>query len=239
VTAPAAAATDLPAEGELHVWSVELDAEPAVVRRAAALLSTQEREHAQRLLRGRERFVVRRAAVRAILAGYAGVEPDAVAFAHGPRGKPAVAGVEFSSTSSAGRALVAVGASPVGIDLELRRGAEWQPMPERRYLAAGERAALEGLPPSQRNRRAALAWVAKEAIAKALGVGFFALPPDEISLSGDPEAPAVALGGGWREHAPEPPLVGAIDAGSDAVAAAAVLGPCEGVWELRFDPASL
>jgi len=81
-------------------------------RRGGGGLSADERTRAARFhfARDRARFLRRRAALRHLLAGYAGREPHALVFAQGAHGKPALpaTGLEFSLSHSGGYAVLAV-----------------------------------------------------------------------------------------------------------------------------------
>lgn len=78
----------LPA-GAVHVWRADL---AAADERLADLLCAQERERAARLLSDRDRLLWTRArgVLRALLGRYLGLEPGALRFAVGERGKPAL-----------------------------------------------------------------------------------------------------------------------------------------------------
>src|SRR5436190_8138143 len=76
--------------GEIWVWIASLDLEGEPAERLSRLLSDDEQERAARFHMRRDavRFRVHRAALRTILAECLGVEPRAVDFRYGPRGKP-------------------------------------------------------------------------------------------------------------------------------------------------------
>ena len=112
--------------GDVEVWSIPLDRAEQDVDALATLLAPDERARAERFVfpRDRRRFVVARAGLRAILGRYLAQEPERVAFAYGPRGKPSVPGVEFNLTHANELALCAVARRTVGVDLEWRRPIE-------------------------------------------------------------------------------------------------------------------
>src|SRR4051812_3668934 len=75
---------------DVHLWRLQLDQAEPLVAWLAEMLSDDERERAARAATaaaGRH-FVVARAALRTVLASYLRVEPRALAFAYGSRGKP-------------------------------------------------------------------------------------------------------------------------------------------------------
>jgi 4'-phosphopantetheinyl transferase len=179
----------------IDVWDIALDVPPPGADR---LLDAGERARAARFAfeRDRGRFVAGRAALRAVLAGYLGADPAALAFTLGPHGKPALlGGPTFSFSNSQGRALCAVGRGrEVGVDLEALR-----PVPDaagiaRSVLTAEEQAAWQAA--GGGDRAFLRLWTRKEAALKALGLGLAAL---DGAL---PPAPSPALhdlevGGGY------------------------------------------
>ena len=134
--------------GEVHAWCVDLDAAGADGGAEATGLSADERARAARFhfARDRVRFLRGRAALRHLLAGYAGLEARALVFAQGAHGKPALpgTGLEFNLSHSGGCAVLAVTRGRrVGVDVE-RIQAE---RATRRWRAASSR------PPRRRRWR--------------------------------------------------------------------------------------
>jgi len=176
--------------GEVHVLSVDLDAEPEPF---LALLSEPERERAARFHFDihRRRYVVAHGSLRRILADELGVDPDGLAFSEGERGKPGLpahADLEFNLSHSASCALVALTrAAPVGVDVEERRPIEHAVTIARRYFSPAEIVAFDALPEPERIPAFYRCWTRKEAYLKATGeglslplVGFdVTLAPDE------------------------------------------------------------
>ena len=101
----------------------------------------------------RSRFIARRAALSAILAGYAG--------------RP----VCFNSSDSGDVGVVAVAARPVGVDIEIDTARRQAERIAERMFAADERTALDALRGDARRRLFHRCWVAKEAYAKGRGQG--------------------------------------------------------------------
>jgi 4'-phosphopantetheinyl transferase len=115
-----------------------------------------------------------RAALRQVLACYAGPPPRSLALEYGQFGKPSLRGhaLHFNLSHSGSRALIGVSRAPLGVDLE------WTGQPglvidELLPLVcnAAEEDVLLAMP--ERQRRAAFfqLWTQKEAYCKALGVG--------------------------------------------------------------------
>jgi 4'-phosphopantetheinyl transferase len=116
-----------------------------------------------------------RAALRRILARYAGGDPDALGFASGVRGKPRLLGhdLQFSYSRSGSCALVAVSASglQVGVDVERVKAGRAVDRIARRRFAREEAAALAHARPGARDIAFHRCWTGKEAYAKGIGAG--------------------------------------------------------------------
>jgi len=168
-----------PAPDEIHVWRIDLAADPTSPG-GAPVLSPDERERAGRLLceHKRAQFIAGRSALRRLLGHYLGVAPQALAFRYGPHGKPGLptgashGSLTFNFSNSRDLALLAVAAArEVGIDIEYRhRGISVAPL-ARHILSVHEAAAFQGLPPQRHKQALLAAWTRKEAYVKALGVG--------------------------------------------------------------------
>jgi 4'-phosphopantetheinyl transferase len=164
------------------LWRIALD-RPAPG--AAALLSEDERARAARYAfeRDRARFVAGRAALRTLLAAYAGRPAQALTFALGAHGKPSLpGGPPFSFSNSQGAALCAVGGGrELGVDLERLRDVPDAAAVARSAFTPAELAAWRA---AGGDGRAAFLriWTRKEAVLKALGLG----------LGADPAADAAA-----------------------------------------------
>src|SRR5262249_17462285 len=152
---------------------------------AAALLDDDERGRARRLLlpQSARRFILSRAALRAVLAAQLGVAPRDVALSGGAAGKPELAAhgeragagraapsLRFNLSHSGDLALVALARDrEVGVDVEQRR-----PLPDlerlaRRVLAPEEVADFLGLPEADKEAALLRCWTRKEALVKAAG----------------------------------------------------------------------
>jgi len=215
-----------PATGDVHVWRVDLDrSAPALLARGATL-SPQEQARVDRFhfMVDRRRWVAAHLALRLILAKYTDTAPERLCFAHGPQGKPTIAGAggdwHFNLSHSRALALIAVTRlGPIGVDVEWRRPET--PILEiaRRVCAPGELATLCALPPAQRVEAFYTCWTRKEALIKAEGSGMMAPlhrfevsldpdhPPRVLQVHGDREAAA-----GWqvRDLHPGPGCAGAL-----------------------------
>jgi 4'-phosphopantetheinyl transferase len=198
--------------GEIHLWVVALDAEPAVVESLARSLAAEELERAHRFRfdRHRRQYMVGRGALRALLGGYLGLSPGEVRFSYGPRGKPflaaspataaassaaeppspaAAGGLFFNLSNSHELALVGfLRGAEIGVDVEFLK-----PMPDleqiaERFFSASERTAIRQLPEDQKREGFFNCWTRKEAYLKAVGEGL-AAPLDSFDVTLIPGEP--------------------------------------------------
>ncbi len=162
-------------EAEVEVWRVALEPPHDIVERLKTLLADDELAKAARyhFERDRRRSIVRRAALRCILAGHLGAAAAELQFAYGPQGKPSLAApqasIPFNLSHSGELALVAVGRQPLGVDLERSREVADADLVARRFFTPNEleiqRAASDG------NQVFLQHWTRKEAVIKAVGKG--------------------------------------------------------------------
>jgi len=203
----------------VDLWVVDLD------RWVAAATATggptdQDRARAGRLAdpTAARRLLARRSLTRSLLAGALGVDPAGLVIDRRcptcggtDHGRPVVRGtpVEFSVSSSAQIAAVAVSGAPVGVDVELvRRGIV--PLP--RALSDRERDELGALPDGRQGEEFLRLWTAKEAVLKASGQDL-ADDPSRIDVAGLLTAGSVTVASAGRtwvvRHPVPPPALGA------------------------------
>lgn len=154
-------------------WAVLDDRDPDSYE---ALLSTDERDRAALLHRGRARFIVARGLLRTLLGEFLHADPAAVEFAYGERGKPrlAGAGTDLRFNLSHSEDLVALAFCrdrEIGIDVEVVRADRSVEGIARRYLPPDTVSEIEGYPEAQRTEAFYRAWVRQEAYAKGRGAG--------------------------------------------------------------------
>lgn len=185
--------------GDVHAWLVDLDSWPA----GLTVLATGERDQAASYLRPQDgvRFAAGRAAVRVILSGYLGCEPERLRFAPDGRGRPRLVShhLQFSLGRSGQVALLAVSGDPVGADLELvRPRAGLADLVTARFAAAEAACVAAGCAGSP-TRSFYRHWVAKEAYGKATGRGLAVLRDTELECG---PAPVIRFRGtseaGWK-----------------------------------------
>jgi 4'-phosphopantetheinyl transferase len=182
---------------------MELDLDDAACTRFAAMLSPEERRHAERLHfpRDRRRYTVRRGRLRELLARRLDCVPREVPITCNAFGKPRVEGVEvrFNLSHSRGLALFAFTRGlEIGCDVEWQDGRVASMEIAERFFSRREFTLLRSLPESQRTEGFFNCWTRKEAFVKARGGGL-SLPLDAFAVSLAPGDPAEFLhgGSGW------------------------------------------
>ncbi len=164
----------------LHV--VELRAEESSLAALACELSEDERVRADRfsMPEGRRRFVVGRAMLRRLLAERLGIGAAAIRLAEGAHGKPHLVAdtnctklaLEFNLSHTGDLALIAIGPTEVGVDVEsLHRRVDTMAV-VRRFFSETERGGFEARPDgNERDQLFFRVWTRKEALVKAVGRG--------------------------------------------------------------------
>jgi 4'-phosphopantetheinyl transferase len=167
---------------EVHLWRAPTALPREAIARLWGALDVDEERRALRLPKGavRNAFVATRAALRLVLAGYAGIDAGGVALRYGPHGKPYLVTdgtdrqLDFSVSHSGEISLIAVAtAREIGIDAELERPRRRARRVAQRVFRAGTADLLARLSPAEHDAAFAAAWTQREAYAKALGVGVF------------------------------------------------------------------
>lgn len=187
--------------GAVHVWRASLHQSPSQIERFRETLDDDEGSRADRFYfsRDRERFIVARGILRAILGRYLDRAPESLSFSYSTHGKLALASepgadaIRFNLSHSHGMALYAVTrGGEVGVDLELIRcDLEAEQIAER-FFSHSEIVALRALPPGVRKYAFFLCWTRKEAYIKARGDGL-SMPLDQFDVSLIPGEPAALL----------------------------------------------
>jgi 4'-phosphopantetheinyl transferase len=197
----------------IHVWAFSLEGEPELVERCRAILTSDERQRADRFVfaRDRTRHTIAHGVLRHLLGRYCDITPESLCFEASAAGKPALTGplparaatIHFNLTHSADRALLGVSAGrELGIDLEKVRADIEAHAISRHYFFGSERDAIaaSATPDTTFFRY----WVAKEAVLKAQGIGL-GFPLDHFQVAFVPGEDAatvhsldpVALSGDW------------------------------------------
>ena len=227
-------------EREIHVWRARLDPASVSIPAFRKTLTPDELARAERYRfpNGRDRFVICRAALRAILGLYLRVHPGHLRFSANSYGKPVLAGVHRSSalrfnvSHSGDLALLAVGcAREVGVDLErLRPGRAGERMRlAERFFSPAEAAGLRALPEDERDDAFLVCWTRKEAYIKAVGRGL-SLPLSMFEVTVSPKAAAALQRTAWNPQDASRWLLRDLNPGPGYVGTIAVEG---GGWRLR------
>jgi 4'-phosphopantetheinyl transferase len=215
---------------QVHLWIVRLEASEDNFARSLACLSPEETVRAKRFHfdKHRRAFVLGRAALRELLAGYLGGEAGAPQFVYGPQGKPSLAPaftsdvypLRFNVSNSGGFAAYAFTLGcEIGVDIEQHRTLHDLEHIARRFFSPEESAELLELPAAEKIAAFFHCWSRKEAYIKAMGGGL-SIPLDSFRMTLQPGVAArmVSLGGsadaaeGWTLHDfdPAPDYAGAI-----------------------------
>jgi len=165
-------------EGEVHLWKVELDRDPAVISLLYDLLSDDEQQRADRYVfaRDRQHFIAGRASLRKIIGGYLGIAPERVGFSTLRFGKPFLeaddGGLRFNVSHSNGIAAIAVSLNrEVGVDIEfVDRNFDVAGVAPNVFSSA-EVSRISSLPVDLQAETFFSGWTRKEAFLKAMGDG--------------------------------------------------------------------
>ena len=185
----------LPGPGSAVALLADTLAGASWARRRGELLSLIERERAARFVFPGlgETWTAARVLLREVLGRVTLTPAQEVPIRIGEYGKPMTEGVEFSLAHTGSLVLIGVGDLPLGVDVEK--------VPEKRVveqvgtsLHPGEVAELSALPEEERPKAFARAWVRKEAMCKALGVGLSrGISRDYVSTGVAPGDPVAGL----------------------------------------------
>ncbi|NNF11642.1 MAG: 4'-phosphopantetheinyl transferase superfamily protein [Gemmatimonadetes bacterium] len=197
----------LPEDEVVDVWILDLTAPWCDALADRNITSGADRARADRMATDtlRRRLLVRRSAMRCVLAHYLGRGAEAVEIVTAPGGKPVLVPVDgatfpFSVGHSGDLYGVAVGTSKsIGFDIERRRRVPRAEGIASRWFDAAEGRALDGLEGEDLEREFMRIWTAKEALAKRHGAGL------RLMMRGDTEVldtEAAASGGRLRWLSP-------------------------------------
>jgi 4'-phosphopantetheinyl transferase len=182
-------------DDEVHLWQVDLETAADGYATWTQILSTDERERADRFHfdRDRQRFTATRAILRTLLAAYLAadrnaVEPGKLVFRYSAKEKPSLdgehsGGVEFNLSHSGTMALLAfTRGRALGVDVEQVREQADRDAIARRFFSEYEQKELAALPAAERCAGFFRCWTRKEAYIKATGDGL-SLPLHQFDVS--------------------------------------------------------
>jgi 4'-phosphopantetheinyl transferase len=140
----------------------------------------QERVDRYRFEHLQRRAVVRRGRLRQLVGGYAGIEPSAVRFGYGDKGKPFLKGdpacgaeaLQFNLSDSEDLAVFAFARGiEIGADVEMLRSMPDADSIAVSFFADAERDVLADVSAEEKSRAFFNCWTRKEAYIKAIGEG--------------------------------------------------------------------
>jgi len=175
-------------EGEVHLWRRSLEPSSPTMEACFALLSSEEREKAQRyrIERPRSDYILTRGTLRSLLAGYLQRQPQGLTFDYTTYGKPFLTNhreLQFNVSHTDGLALLAfVRDREIGVDVEkIRVQTEALKLAER-FFSERERDDLRSLQGNELHAAFFRCWTRKEAYIKAKGDGL-SLPLHQFDVS--------------------------------------------------------
>lgn len=178
-------------DAEVHIWQANLALSPSDCQQFAQTLSADEQARAGRLRfqRDRDRFIVSRGTLRALLGRYLEVSPERIRFNYSDKGKPALAhefagsGLEFNLSHSEDLMVCAIARQqPIGIDLEYLRPVADLANLTQRFFSPQEHAAIHTFAGDRCLQSFFQHWTCKEAVLKAAGGGLMSLSAIEVCL---------------------------------------------------------
>ncbi len=172
----AAAPVPLPSPVDgVSLWWCALAAPPERMQVLESWLSAAEVARADRfgMPALRDRYVVGRASLRAVLGALLAMAPQAVAIVRGERGRPRLERdptLDFNVSHTAGVALIgATRTARIGVDVERLDRAINVPGIARKFLTDAERRSLADVDADSARERVLRLWTCKEAMSKATG----------------------------------------------------------------------
>jgi len=188
-------------EQTVHIWQVRLDAPEGLLRHLASVLAAEEQARAARFhfQPDRRQFIIVRAVLRLLLAGYLGQSAPAVTLGYTQFGKPFLLrpdgesknAITFNVSHSHEVALLAFArGARIGVDVERVRPELAGTHIAERFFSPREVAALRALPAAGQPAAFFRGWTRKEAFVKARGEGLsLPLRNFDVSLAaGEPAA---------------------------------------------------
>lgn len=159
----------------IHIWQIDINEHLPHINKLQSVLTPDEITRANKYLRStnRDKFIISRGSLRYILSGYLKCPPASIRFKLTKSSKPeidnpSVSNFHFNLSDSADRVLVAIAASPVGIDVEMINPKFSYQSILNNNFSLHEAAYINS---NDNFKRFFLLWTRKEAILKATGIG--------------------------------------------------------------------
>lgn len=191
-------------EHVVDVWKASLERNPSELDGLRQTLAPDEQKRADRFRfeKHRDRFIVGRGVLRAILGRYLDRRPNQLRFQYTLHGKPMLPAeseiLSFNLSHSHDLVLYAVTQGrEIGIDLEfIRKNINLLGI-AKRFFSPQEYSQLQAIPKSSQLQTFFECWTRKEAFIKAKGDGF-SLPLHQFDVSIGPDKPAALLRTEWN-----------------------------------------
>jgi len=193
----------------VHLSWVSLGGIEAFFDEFEARLPADERQRSARfrVASARHRFVLARTLLRRRLGDALNVDPTALVFANGERGKPHMVIPDlarpphFNLSHSGDVVVLAVAPTEVGVDVESMREVANAERLARRFFSPAEHEIVHGVDVTERDRAFLRIWTQKEAYLKATGLGV-GMPLREVETEPDPaKRPRLLAVAGDRDEA--------------------------------------
>ena len=197
--------------GHIHLWLLDVrQFDNGLAEQALLLMSNDERERAQKFIRGKEEYIASRWLLRKVLGQYLQQAPASLVFSRREKGKPYIANnpLNFNLSHSGHWALLALARDmELGVDIEQSRDSRDLLGIAENYYHPDEYAQLRQQQGDEQIRFFYQLWTLKEALLKALGVGISAGLEnlnfhlgDAISVSLSPVLQAQSVTDKWQFH---------------------------------------
>ena len=176
---------------EIHIWRVSLAEAATYAKGLLHWLSDDELAKSQRFHFEKDRYlyIAARGALRQILSGYLGQEPEQLRFEYNAYGKPRALQnpgcnhIEFSLSHSGDTALYSVaGHRSTGVDVERINNRIDTELIARRFFSEAETKVIESATETRRKALFFQIWSRKEAVLKAMGTGI-SFPMEQLDVS--------------------------------------------------------
>ncbi len=197
--------------GHVHLWLLDVrQFNNVLAEQTLLLMSSDERERAQKFIRGKEEYIASRWLLRKVLGQYLQQAPASLVFSRGEKGKPYIANnsIRFNLSHSDHWAVLALAQDmELGVDIEQIRNSRDLLGIAENYYHPDEFAQLRQRQGDEELRFFYQLWTLKEALLKAMGVGISAglenlnfNLQDGISVSLSPGLRAQSTTDEWQFH---------------------------------------
>jgi 4'-phosphopantetheinyl transferase len=232
--------SEIPNEGFIHIWIVQLDKWNSHLTELNVLLSDEELERSKRLkvIEKQEQFIISRGILRLILASYLDLDPTAINIQLTPDGKPFLerSDLTFNLSHSGNTLLLGVNKNlSLGIDIQRIYAISNLETIIENYFSENEKNYLKSRPADLLRDHFFSIWTAKEAYLKAIGKGFQE-SPTEISTLPDESTSNFLLNSNNKGVISQDWTITSINLDQNYKAAIAVNGEIKGIKRIRLTP---